>query len=58
MNRLRSLARIIVGILRELGDEGPYHRYLETHGRQHSPEEWRRFCKERLGAKYQRPKCC
>jgi len=35
-----------------------YRRHLESHGRVHSGEEWRRFSEERLRAKYMRAKCC
>jgi hypothetical protein len=49
---------LLVGLLRELSDETAYRRHLDTHGRPHSTEEWRRFCDERLRAKYQRAKCC
>lgn len=55
---LRSLARIIVGILKEISDESAYERHLRVHGRTHSGEEWRRFSEERLRAKYVRPRCC
>jgi hypothetical protein len=58
MSRLRSMARIVLGLLRELSDERAYQRHLATHGRGHSGAEWRRFSEERLNAKYQRPKCC
>jgi hypothetical protein len=58
MTRLKALGRIILGILRELGDESPYYRHLTAHGRRHSREEWRRFSEERMAAKYERPKCC
>jgi hypothetical protein len=58
MRRLQSLGKLVLAILRELGDEAPYQRHLLAHGREHSPEEWRRFCEERLNAKYKRPKCC
>ena len=58
MKRLRAVARIIAGLLRELSDESAYQRHLAAHGREHSGQEWRRFCEERLRAKYTRPKCC
>lgn len=58
MKRLRALARIISGLLRELSDENAYQRHLAFHGRRHSGEEWRRFSDERLRAKFVRPKCC
>ncbi len=58
MSRLRSFARILVGLLRELSDESAYERHLKSHGRSHSAAEWRRFSEERLRAKYARAKCC
>lgn len=58
MRRLREFARIVAGILKELSDESAYERHLAAHKRAHSGEEWRRFCEERLRAKYANPKCC
>jgi hypothetical protein len=58
MIRLGALARFVLALLRELGDENAYRRHLATHGRAHSRAEWRRFSDERLGARYIRPKCC
>jgi hypothetical protein len=58
MKHLRELRRLLAGLLRELADESAYQRYLQRRGRRHSPEEWRRFSDERLGAKYTQPKCC
>lgn len=58
MKQLRSLGQTILALLRELADEGAYQRHLASRGCVHTPEEWRRFSEQRLGAKYQRPKCC
>ncbi len=58
MSRIRSLWKILVGILREIGDETPYARHLARRHRAHCGEEWRRFSDERLRAKYSRAKCC
>jgi len=55
---LRGFAALLIGLLRELSDESAYQRHLAVHGREHSGEEWRRFCEQRLGAKYTRAKCC
>lgn len=55
---MKRLARLTVRLLRELADESAYERHLASHGRRHSREEWRRFCDERLRAKYLRAKCC
>ena len=58
MTHLRGFFRILLGILRELGDENAYARHLAHHGRAHSGDEWRRFSEERLRARYQRARCC
>ena len=58
MSRVRTFFRIVLGLLRELGDENAYQRHLAAHGVAHSGEEWRRFCEHRLRAKYARAKCC
>ena len=55
---LRSIWKIIVGVLRELSDQNAYERHLAAHGVSHSPEEWRRFSEHHLKAKYSRAKCC
>jgi hypothetical protein len=55
---MKALWRIMIGILRELSDENAYERHLLAHGRVHSPQEWRSFQEQRLGAKYARAKCC
>jgi hypothetical protein len=55
---MKSLWRILVGILREIADESAYQRHLTAHDRPHSPAEWRVFHEERLRAKYARAKCC
>ncbi len=58
MKRIKELARIVAGILKELSDQSAYGRHLAFHGRAHSGPEWRRFLDQRLAAKYIRPKCC
>jgi hypothetical protein len=58
MKKLKRAAKLLMALLRELGDENAYRRHLEAHGRAHSGEEWRRFLDERLHARYIRPKCC
>jgi hypothetical protein len=58
MPKIRRLARILLGLLRELSDESAYRRHLAAHGCQHSSQEWRRFQETRLNAKYHRAKCC
>jgi hypothetical protein len=58
MARFKALCSIILGILREIGDETAYERHLASHGRAHSGAEYRRFAECRLRLKYQRAKCC
>jgi hypothetical protein len=58
MKRLKSFGKILLGLVRELSDESAYRRHLSVHGRQHSPEEWRKFSEHHLRAKYSRVKCC
>lgn len=58
MKLLREVWRIVIGVLREIGDESAYQRYLAHNGRPHSGPEWRRFCEYRLRQKYARAKCC
>ena len=55
---LRRLLSGFVCLLRELGDQNAYARYLASHGRENTASEWRRFSDERFRAKYERPKCC
>jgi len=55
---MKRFVRLVLSLLRELADETAYRRHLDAHGRQPSPEEWRRFSDERLRAKYARAKCC
>jgi hypothetical protein len=58
MSRLRAFGRIIMSLLREIGDENAYARHLAAHMRPHSRAEWQRFSDERMRAKYARAKCC
>ena len=58
MRMLRKLGRILIGILREIGDESAYARHLLSHQCQHSGAEWRRFSEERMRRKYANAKCC
>ena len=50
--------RLLLQILREIGDQNAYARHLAAHGASHSGAEWRRFSDERFRAKYQKAKCC
>ena len=55
---VRAAMQLAIGLLRELGDENAYARFLAATGRTRSRESWRHFTDERLRAKYVRPKCC
>ena len=55
---MRAFLQGVLTLLRELADENAYERHLRAHARTHSAEEWRRFCDQRLRAKYARAKCC
>ena len=52
------ILRVIVAILREIGDENAYARYLALRGLAPSRENWRLFSEQRMCAKYLKPKCC
>ena len=54
----RRLFSIVRGILREIGDENAYNRYLHVHGLEASGDAWRAFSEQRMCAKYRKPKCC
>ncbi|MEO8096715.1 MAG: hypothetical protein ABI811_03375 [Acidobacteriota bacterium] len=58
MSYLRNLAKIVRGILDELADQNAYRRFLDAHGRTHSPEAWRQFQDEHWQAKSRRGRCC
>jgi hypothetical protein len=58
MKNLRELLRILVGILKEIGDENAYARHLASKGVPPSKEEWRVFSEARMKRKYMRAKCC
>jgi len=58
MRQVKSWARLLLDLLRELADENAYRRHLIAHGQQPSAEAWRKFCDERLMARFVRPRCC
>jgi hypothetical protein len=58
MSRLLAAGRLVLGMLREIGDENAYARYLEARGEAPSAAAWRAFSDERFRAKYKRAKCC
>ena len=53
-----TILRTLLAILREIGDENAYRRYLAKHGLTPSRENWRLFSDQRLAASYRKPKCC
>ena len=53
-----KILRLIFAMLREIGDENAYGRYLTVHGLTPSRENWRNFSEQRMCAKYRKPKCC
>ena len=53
-----KILQIVYAILREIGDESAYKRFLLSQGLLPSRENWRRFSEERMSAKYRKPKCC
>lgn len=56
--RLRQLGRILLGILKEIGDENAYARHLTARGVPPSKAEWRLFSDARMKRKYMQAKCC
>jgi len=52
------LIRVLLEILREIGDQNAYARHLAAHRLKPSGAEWRRFSDARFRAKYQNAKCC
>jgi len=55
---MRRFAKLVMALLRELGDENAYRRHLESHQATHSGAEWRKFSEQRMKEKYARAKCC
>jgi hypothetical protein len=58
MKGSRRFFNLVLELLRELGDQNAYQRYLAYHHRVHSREEWRRFQEARLDTKYRGSRCC
>ena len=58
MHMLRAIARGLLDLLREIGDQNAYSRHLRQRGLAPSGEAWRHFSDERFSAKYKRAKCC
>ena len=50
--------RVVLAILREIGDENAYHRYLALNELRPSRENWRVFSEQRMGTRYRKAKCC
>jgi hypothetical protein len=55
---VKTFARTLLAVLREIGDENAYQRYLTLHHLLPSRTSWRTFSEERQGAKFRKPKCC
>jgi hypothetical protein len=55
---LKRAGDFAAALMRHLADESAYQRSLQSHGREASPEEWRRFSDARYRARYTQPKCC
>ena len=55
---MTAFFRGIWTLLKQIADENAYQQYLQTQGRPHSREEWRRFCDQHFARKYARSKCC
>jgi hypothetical protein len=58
MTRLRSAARILVAVLREIFDESAYARFLRIRQIQSSPAAYAIFCREREAEYARRTRCC
>jgi len=58
MKSLRRVFRIVLGILREIGDQNAYARHLAHCGVEHSAAEWKRFTEHRFKMKYSQSRCC
>jgi hypothetical protein len=55
---MKRFAKLLLALLREIGDENAYQRYLTRHHIAASGPAWRQFSEERLRARYSRAKCC
>jgi hypothetical protein len=55
---MAKIGRILLGILKEIGDENAYARHLAAHNVKPSAAEWRRFSDARMRGKYMKAKCC
>ena len=58
MSFIRKVLAGVLDLMREIGDENAYKRYLKAHNATHSAVEWRKFSDERFRSKYQKAKCC
>jgi hypothetical protein len=52
------ILRLIFEILKEIGDESAYRRFLASNEKVPSREAWREFSERRFGKKYRNAKCC
>jgi hypothetical protein len=55
---LKAFGSGFMCMLREIGDENGYHRWLAEMQLPHSGENWRTYCDDRFAKKMKNPKCC
>lgn len=53
-----KILRGLLAMLREIGDENAYRRFLASRGLEPSRAAWRAFSEHRMDGKYRKPKCC
>ena len=58
MSKVRRAIELLTRLLRELGDENAYRRFLAERGTASSAQEWRLFTDQRHAARFKRAKCC
>lgn len=58
MTRLLPFLRGCLELLREIGDQNAYARYLQRTGVAHSAAAWRHFSDKRFREKFHNAKCC
>jgi hypothetical protein len=55
---VKKLLTTVLAVLKEIGDENAYRRFLALHGLRPSRQSWREFSEQRHQARYRKPKCC
>ena len=58
MNRITTVAQILLATLREIFDEAAYSRFLLRTQMVSSSEAYAAFWRERESSQARRPKCC